>query len=118
MSGFGRLSEGARDWLATAREQSAAGRRHVAFEAARLASELAAKAILLEALGTFPKEHQVTGTLFAHGLVPESVEARDLARLLAEFTLGRYGFDRPTLGADVARAIGIAERMVAALGRP
>lgn len=87
---------------------------HVAFEAARHAAELAAKAILVRAGKEYPEQHAVAGKLAQHSLIPQGVEARKLQKLLSRFTLGTYGFEQPVHDADVSDALRMAERLVAA----
>lgn len=109
------LRAGAEDWLATAEESHAVRRYHVAFEAARQSAELAGKALLLRAMGRFPKERAKAGPLAQTHLLPPEVDGRELQKLLREFTLGTDGFDRAVDAAGVARAISTARAMVAAL---
>lgn len=109
-----RLHQGAREWLEAARSEALAGRHHVAFEAARHAAELACKAILMDATGSYPKKHDVTGPLAQAGRLPLGVDGRALSRLFGAFTAGTYGFDETMTPERVARAIAIAEACVAA----
>lgn len=88
---------------------------YVAFEAFRQAAELAAKVLLARANGAFPQTHLVAGPLKQAGLLPEGVEASKLHRLVSEFTLGTYGFNRPLSRSDVQSAARVARRMVGAL---
>ena len=115
ISSFEELADGAKQWLHAGESELAANRIHVAFEAFRQAAELAAKVILARANGAFPQTHLVAGPLKQAGLLPEGVEASKLHRLVSEFTLGTYGFNRPLSRADVQAAARIARRMIAAL---
>lgn len=110
------LRASAREWLAAAEDEREANRYNVAFEAARHAAELAAKAILYESTGSYPdRKHDVSGPLAQNNLVPQGVRASDLSKLLSEFTLGTYGFGRTVHKKDVNQAIRLARRMVDAL---
>jgi len=106
------LWEGAAEWLAAAEDELRAGRLRVAFESARHAAELAGKARLLSATGTYPKSHTIASQLHRAGLVPSGVDAKAVHRLLSEFTLGTYGFDRPLAREDVVAAIALARSML------
>ncbi len=108
------LWDGAAEWLAAAQQERASGRLRVAFEAARHSAELSAKALLVRATGSFPKSHTVAGQLHRAGLVPAGVEPKVLHRLLSDFTLGTYGFERPLEDAEVANAIALARAMLSA----
>lgn len=113
MSEHERLLEGAREWLEAARSERAAGRNHVAFEAARHAAVLASKAMLVKAGQDYPEQHAIAGKLSQHSLVPPGVKARDLQKLLSRFTLGTYGFEQEIREADVNEALRLAERLLA-----
>lgn len=88
-----------------------AQRPHAAFESARHAAELAAKACFLDVVGHYPRDHRVGPGLAAAGRVPPEVAPEDLARFLAQYLLGRYGEDRLDDDA-VAEALRMARRMV------
>lgn len=107
-----KLLDGAQEWLDSAKTEASLGRRRVAFEAARHAAELAAKAILVHRQGVYPKSHLVAGALSKLGALPGRVDGRRLHRLLAEFTLGTYGFDREVRPEDVDEALAVAGLMV------
>ncbi|MBI4393269.1 MAG: HEPN domain-containing protein [Euryarchaeota archaeon] len=109
------LMKGAEEWLAAAKENLAAGRFHTAFESARQAAELAAKALLSRKSGKYPSDHMVAGPLFQAGLLPEGVDGKRLHKLLSRFTLGTYGFDETVHRSEVQDAVRLAERMVKAL---
>jgi HEPN domain-containing protein len=114
MSETADLVAGAQEWLAAARTEMSAGRLRVAFESARHAAELAGKAILSARLGTFPKSHLVAGALARSGGLPPGVDGKTLHKLLSEFTLGTYGFDRPISEREVSDAVTVAEQMMSA----
>jgi HEPN domain-containing protein len=114
MTDAGTLLAGAREWLDAARAESNAGRLRVAFESARHSAELACKTLLVLHQGEFPKTHLVAPPLVRLGLLPPHVDAKALHKLLAEFTLGTYGFDRPITGSDVQRALSLASAVLAA----
>jgi HEPN domain-containing protein len=98
--------------LDAARAEAQARRLRVAFESARHAAELACKALLVHRVGHSPKTHLVAGDLAKAGLLPTGLSGRELHRLLAEFTLGTYGFDRELTTEDVDEAIRIASAVV------
>ncbi|HUR68117.1 MAG TPA: HEPN domain-containing protein [Candidatus Thermoplasmatota archaeon] len=108
------LVSGSEEWLAAARDELAAGRNRVAFESARHAAELACKALLLRATGSYPKTHDVSGQLAQTGALPSGITGRRLSRFLADFTAGTYGFSRELTGAHVEDAIQMAALCVAA----
>lgn len=111
---FDHVVDLAQEWLEAGKAQLVDGRHHVAFEALRNAAELAAKALLLRSTGAFPQDHAVAGLVARAGVLPASVDGRDLHRLLTKFTLGPYGFDADVHEKDVIAARRIAERMVRA----
>lgn len=110
----GDLIEGAEEWLGVARKSREEGWNHAAFESARKAAELAAKALLGRKTGGYPKDHDVSGILYRERLIPADVAARELSRLLAAVSVGTYAFDQAVHRKDVAWALRIAERMVKA----
>lgn len=114
MTEIDQLVEAAEMWLEAGRSEFESKRYPVAFEALRTAAELAAKAILLRATGSFPQSHAVAGPLVQNKLHPEGVNARELHKLLSSFTLGAYGFDKPIHAREVQAALRIAGRMVRA----
>ncbi len=87
-------------------------RPHVAYADARTAAELAGKALLLDATGSYPKEHAIGGALYQADLMPPDTDPRALDRFLRDHTRARYGFlDR--LGTEDAQdAIELARRLV------
>ncbi|MEA3202204.1 MAG: hypothetical protein QOE90_3632 [Thermoplasmata archaeon] len=104
MSDARALLDGSREWEDASVTEMQRGRRRVAFEAARHAAELAGKALLAHATGEHPKSHLIAGAIAKAGLLPPAVDGRALHKLLAEFTLGTYGFDRPLSDRDVRDA--------------
>lgn len=104
---------GAREWLDASYAEARAGRRRVAFEAARHAAELAAKARILESGREYRREHNVAPELARRGLVPRAVDAATLSRLLSAATLGTYGFEEPLREGDVALMQQYAEALLA-----
>jgi HEPN domain-containing protein len=99
------------EFLDAARASRDAGRSAVAYEEARTAAELFAKALLLVRLGSFPHKHPVGGLLQQHGLIPSGVSPRALSRLLSDSTRGAYDVgDRPS-DDEVEDAIALASRM-------
>lgn len=115
MTEFNRLCEGAEEWFESAKAAQTAGHLYVAFESFRHATELACKAILLRATGSFPRDHAVAGPLVKHNLLPPGQASRSLQKFLSEFTLGTYGFERQIHDSDVQNAKRIAVRMMQAL---
>lgn len=116
MAERGDLVAGAREWLEAAQSELGEGRFRVAYEAARHAAELAAKAMLLEAKGRYPQRHDVSSDVEREGVRPSSVRFQELRKLLSSHTLGTYGFSRTVHRKDARWAVRIAERMVADLG--
>lgn len=114
MTEVDRLVAAAEMWLAAGRSEFESKRYPVAYETLRTAAELAAKAILLRATGSFPQSHAVAGPLVQNKLHPEDVSAKELHKFLTSFTLGAYGFDKPIHSSEVRAALRIAERMVRA----
>lgn len=110
------LAKGASDWYQAALLAWDHHLYHPAFESARHAAELAAKAILMQSLGSFPERHDVSSDLERAGLMPTGVNYRDLRNLLNRFTLGTYGFEQVVHRRDAQHALRIAKRMVQALG--
>lgn len=108
------LVEGAQEWLEAANSDLMSGPKHVSFEAFRHAAELAAKALLLEATGGYPKDHSVAGPLSQKKLLPDNVDAKALQKLTSSFTLGTYHFETVIHERDLQEAKRIATRMVAA----
>lgn len=111
----------ARSYLRSARRNLELGPEQsaVAFDEARHAAEVAAKALVLHATGTdLGKVHSIGGSLAHAGLIPLSLDEKRVARLFAEHTRGSYGYyegiDRPA----VEEAIEAAERFIAAAERP
>lgn len=110
------LADGAREWLKAGDSELAADRLHVAFESFRQAAELAAKSVLARTGARPAHTHNIAGPLKQAKLVPAGVEASKLHRLVSQFTLGTYGFNRAVTKSEVQEAARIAKRMVAALG--
>lgn len=104
MSEARRLLEGSREWEEASITEMQRGRLRVAFEAARHAAELAGKALLVHARGEHPKSQVIAAALAKDGLLPPGVDGRALHKLLSEFTLGTYGFDRPLSERDARSA--------------
>lgn len=84
----------AHEFLESAAADAAADppRPNAAYADARTAAELAGKALLLHATGSYPKEHAIGGLLFREQLIPAELEARELDRFLRDHTRARYGF--------------------------
>lgn len=99
--------------IASARDDVRAERFDVGYESARAAAELAGKALLLAKTGAYPtKDHNVSGALHQQKLLPTSVSAKDLSKLLGDYTRGDYGFDRPANAREVRQALVIAVEML------
>lgn len=103
---------GAREWLDASYAETRAGRHRVAFEAARHAAELGAKARLIEAGRPPRREHNVAPDLVRADLVPRSVDPAKLSRLLSAATLGTYGFDDPLREGDLEELQAYAEALL------
>lgn len=113
MSTWTKMMERARQRLASARDDLAGARYGVGYESARAAAELAAKAMMLAGLGSYPtKDHNVAGPLAHAKLVPADVSPKELSRLLDDDARGDYGFDRPVEARELRAAIKLAERMI------
>lgn len=67
-------------------------RTHASLADARTAAEIAGKALLLHATGTYPKQHALGGALFEARLIPPTTDPRELDRFLRDHTRARYGF--------------------------
>lgn len=103
---------GAREWLDASYAEARSGRRRVAFEAARHAAELSAKARLIESGRAPRREHNVAPDLVHAKLVPRSVDAARLSRLLSAATLGTYGFEDPLRDGDLEELQRYAEALL------
>lgn len=102
----------AEEYLAAAEADLLAGRTHVAFEAARHATELAGKARLLDIRGDYPKQHDIGRLLAVANVVLPGVSSVALDEFLAQYLRGRYGDDH--VDPSTAReALRIARLMVA-----
>lgn len=86
------LKERAEEFLEAARLLANVELWNAAFDDARQAAELASKGLLLMHHGSYPRKHQVAGELNDAGLIPPSVTAKQVSRVLGAWTLGRYGF--------------------------
>ena len=105
----------AQEFLAAARSNTGAGRPAVAFDEARHAAEVAAKALHLKATGTdFGKGHAVAGPLNALGLLPAQVPERKWVRFFQEHTRASYGYFEDFTDAEVHNAITWATVMLQA----
>ena len=112
MSDAQTLRLGAQEWLEASLSESRQGRERVAFEAARHAAELAAKARLADRGHAYRREHNVAPALAKNGLVPRGVDAAELSRLLSAVTLGTYNYDQPLRDGDVERLQEYAMRLL------
>ena len=112
MSDAQTLRLGAQEWLDASYSEARQGRARVAFEAARHAAELAAKARLVERGVRYRNEHNVAPALAHHGLLPRGVDGAALSRILSAVTLGTYGYDRPMREGDLEQAQDFAARLL------
>lgn len=87
-------------------------RPHAAYADARTAAELAGKVLLLDATGSYPKEHAIGGSLFQAGLIPPHTDPRALDRFLRDHTRARYGFLDQLEPEDAQDAIALARRLL------
>lgn len=106
------LAQRATEWLRAAKQAYREHLYNAAYELGRTAAELASKALLFRAKGTYPKEHNVAGALHQHRLLPAGVSETKLSRLLADFTRGSYGFNEPVEPAEAKRAIDLASQIL------
>ena len=106
------LRIGAQEWLDASFSEARQGRDRVAFEAARHAAELAAKARLAEHGVPYRKEHNVAPALASRGLLPRGVDGAELSRILSAVTLGTYGYDQPLRDGDLEQAQEFAARLL------
>jgi len=83
-----------------------------AYENARLAAELAGKALLAHAGAANDRDHNVAPALVKNALIPAGPLAKDLSRFLQDYNRGRYGVNEPVGVADVEQAFRLAEWMV------
>lgn len=110
-----RLRDRAREFLEAARTSLAAERFNVAFDEARDAAELAAKALLCRRDGTYPAAHNVAGPLQTARLIPRGLSPKALSRLLSAASRGRYGISEPVTRVEAKDAVAAAEALCAAL---
>lgn len=115
-SQYDTMRERAEEWLEVAQGAIEEDFVHAAYECARTAAELAAKAMLLRIAGTYPKRHDVSDDLRQHALLPDNIKARDLRALLQSFTLAVYLFNDPVTKRQARDAVRIARRLVESLG--
>jgi HEPN domain-containing protein len=97
------------EYLAAAKDSRVARRWSIAYEEARTACELFAKAILLTKTGAYPRDHNVAPALFQAGLMPGGLDARELSRFLNDHTRGTYGFGDEPSEAEAERAAAVAQ---------
>lgn len=109
-----RLKERAQEYLEAAEDSLKEGRLNVAYDEARTAAELAAKATLAGKTGSFPRDHNPAGKLFQEGLVPEGMNPKELSRLLGDHTRGTYGFQDPVEEEEVEDAVRTARKLLGA----
>jgi HEPN domain-containing protein len=109
----GKLIALASEYLASAQDSLRAHRANAAFESARHAAELAGKAMLLQAIGEYPKRHDIGGALHAAGLVPSEVDPVRLDKLLALYLRGHYEWNEAS-ETEAHEALHMAERLIAA----
>lgn len=105
------MRDRARQNLEAAEDSLAKDRLDVAFEEARTAAELYGKALLLQKTGDYPRDHRVGSALHQAGLIPATLDARKLSRLLASYTRGNYGFQEPVAAEEVIEALAMARTL-------
>ena len=94
------------------------GLHHPAYELARTAAELYAKALLVRKTGSYPREHNVSGELQHRRLIPPDVSPTELSRFLDDYTRGGYGFSHPVEAREVRKAIALATKLRQAAEEP
>jgi HEPN domain-containing protein len=104
----------AQGYLATARLAADAGHPAPAYENARSAAELAAKAMLGASGIRFGKDHNVAPDLVRAGLWPGGDLGKRLSRFLSDATRGVYGIAEPVRPAEAERAIRLAGNVLEA----
>lgn len=104
----------AEEYLDSALADFEANRYHVAYENARTAAEIAGKALLLQAQGSYPQKHAIGGDLFQAGLIPKHLDPRRVSRLLKERTRADYGYLEPIPPDEISEAIEIAKSFLQA----
>lgn len=109
------LKERAEEFLEAARLLANVELWNAAFDDARHAAELASKALLLMHHGSYPRKHQVAGELNDAGLIPPSVTAKQVSRVLGAWTLGRYGFADRVEKIQLDEGIQVADAWVASI---
>lgn len=116
MAEAARMVAHAQAYLASAHDNALVPlRQSVAFDEARHAAEVARKALFLRKTGThLGKQHAIAGRLAREGLVPASIDPRDLSDFLMHHTRGAYGFFEDIPDEEVRLALDLAEAMVAA----
>lgn len=105
------ILERAEEHLKAAQTCLAAGLLNPAYELARTAAELYGKALILKRLGSYPRDHNVSGELRHRRLLPDDVSPTDLSKLLEDYTRGGYGFEEPVEAREARKAIAIATRL-------
>lgn len=106
----------AESYLRSARANLAQGPQQssVAFDEARHAAEVSAKALYLAKTGTeLGKVHNIGGTLAHTGLIPADLDEKAVARLFAEHTRGSYGYYDDIGRAEIEAAIHVAQTFMA-----
>ena len=117
LEGWKEMLDHARPFLDSARENAAKGpeRAVVAFDEARHAAELAAKAILLRAEHVIvEKDHRMGRHLGRYGLMPSTYAIKAWNRFFAEHTKAAYGLYEQLDQQEIAEAISMAQTMLQA----
>ncbi len=105
----GNLLDRAEGYLRTARAALENGDLSPAYENARTAAELAAKAMLARhGVTATGKEHNVAPQLVQAGLWPAGEPGKRLSRFLGDYTRGVYGFSEPVKPQDAERGLRLA----------
>jgi HEPN domain-containing protein len=109
----GGLLDRAEGYLRTARAALDNGDLPQAYENARTAAELAAKAMLARnGITATGKDHNVAPALVQAGCWPGGGPGKRLSRFLGDFTRGVYGFSEPIAVRDAERALRLAEQVI------
>ncbi|MES2154210.1 MAG: HEPN domain-containing protein [bacterium] len=103
----------AESYLRTARAALEAGDIAPAYETARTACELAAKAILDQrGIPTSGKEHNVAPQLVQAGAWPGGDPGKRLSKFLNDYTRGVYGVGETIARKEAERGVALAEQMI------
>jgi HEPN domain-containing protein len=109
----GGLLDRAEEYLRTAKAALDAEDWAPAFENARTACELAAKAILTHiGKATSGKQHNVAPQLVQAGLWPGGDVGKRLSKFLDDYTRAVYGFTEPVTRSDAERGYRLAGEMI------